>query len=151
MPYRDENGHFISKDEFDRKIASGQTQSNNRLNPRAAQPNAGTESPTESPAESPEDESGAPAYQGGIQQRPAWSSQADHPRTIFVETGRGQSSEVPVGADFAPTINSVAEAAHYGGYYRVFLNGEELVNPEEAPAKIEAGMRIAITSYDKVG
>lgn len=72
-------------------------------------------------------------------------------QSVFVETGRGQTEEVQVGAPFGPTIEHVAEDAHYGGYFRVFLNGEEILDPAEAPATIEAGMRIALTSYDKVG
>jgi len=71
--------------------------------------------------------------------------------SVFVETGRGQTAEVQLGAPFAETIERIADEAHYGGYYRVFLNGEEILNPEEAPTTIESGMRIIITSYDKVG
>lgn len=71
--------------------------------------------------------------------------------SVHIETGRGQTAEVQVGAPFQETIERVANGAHYGGYFRVFLNGEEILNPDEAPATIEAGMRIAITSYDKVG
>ena len=71
--------------------------------------------------------------------------------TVHIETGRGQTAEVQVGSPFGESIERVADEAHYGGYFRVFLNGEEILNPEEAPDKIEAGMRIAITSYDKVG
>ena len=70
---------------------------------------------------------------------------------VHIETGRGQSVEMPVGASFEESINRVAEEAHYGNYFRVFLNGEELLNPEEAPQVIEEGMRIALTTYDKVG
>lgn len=70
---------------------------------------------------------------------------------IHIETGRGQTTEVQAGAPFGETIERVADEAHYGGFFRVFLNGEEILNPEEAPEKIEPGMRIAITSYDKVG
>lgn len=84
--------------------------------------------------------------------QPEWGG-VEQPDTGFVhiETGRGQTSEVPVGAPFQESIERVADETHYGGYFRVFLNGEELINPEEAPEKIEAGMRIALTSYDKVG
>lgn len=71
--------------------------------------------------------------------------------SVYIETGRGQTTEVQVGAPFQETIDRVADEAHYGGYFRVFLNGEELLDPADSPATIEAGMRIAITSYDKVG
>lgn len=71
--------------------------------------------------------------------------------SVHIETGRGQTAEVPVGSPFGETIERIADEAHYGGYFRVFLNGEEVLDPTEAPEKIEAGMRIAITSYDKVG
>ena len=71
--------------------------------------------------------------------------------TVHIETGRGLTAEVQAGAPFQETIERVADEAHYGGYFRVFLNGEEIINPDEAPATIEPGMRLAITSYDKVG
>jgi hypothetical protein len=71
--------------------------------------------------------------------------------SVFIETGRGQTAEVHVGENFAETVERVSNAAHYGGYYRVFLNGDEIINPAEAPEKILSGMRIAITAYDKVG
>lgn len=70
---------------------------------------------------------------------------------VGIDVGRGQRIGVPVGADFVNTVEQVARDAHYGGYYKVFLDGKELVNPDDAPEKIEAGMQIAITSYDKVG
>ena len=71
--------------------------------------------------------------------------------SVYIETGRGQTAEVPAGSPFAGTIEQIAEQAHYGGYFRVFLNGEEILDPAQAPATIEPGMRIAITSYDKAG
>ena len=49
------------------------------------------------------------------------------------------------------TLERLAEDAHYGGYFRIFLNGNEVINPEDSPATVEAGSRIAITAYDKVG
>ena len=123
MPYRDEHGHFISEEE-----AGG----------RGLIPDEPEEMGTGGD-EAPH----APA---------GWADQVAHPdESVFIETGRGQTAEVQVGSPFQPTIEKIAEEAHYGGYFRVFLNGEEVVNPEEAPAAIEAGMRIAVTSYDKVG
>lgn len=80
-----------------------------------------------------------------------WDGVATTGELVFVETGRGQTAEVRVGTPFQEAVEQVANEAHYGGYYRVFLNGEEVLEPEEAPTAIEAGMRIAITSYDKVG
>lgn len=81
-----------------------------------------------------------------------WAPEArEAGESVFVETGRGQAVEVQLGAPFTETIERIAEEAHYGGYFRVFLNGEELVDPEDSPETIEPGMRIAITSYDKVG
>lgn len=71
--------------------------------------------------------------------------------TVEIVTGRGQTKEVPKGAPFGETIEKLADEASYGGYFRVFLNGEELIDPNDAPATIEEGMRIAICSYDKVG
>ena len=72
-------------------------------------------------------------------------------QSVFVETGRGQSVEVPANSPFASTVERLANEAHYGGWFRVFLNGAEVVNPEDSPETIEPGMRVAITSYDKVG
>ena len=69
---------------------------------------------------------------------------------VSIEVGGGRV-EVPVGADFVNTIERVAREHHFGGYFRVFVNSNELVNPDDAPNQIEAGMRIALTSYDKVG
>ena len=71
--------------------------------------------------------------------------------TVGVDVGRGQAVSAAVGADFVNTVEKIARDAHYGGYFRVFVNGSEVVNPGDSPEKIEAGMRIAITSYDKVG
>ena len=71
--------------------------------------------------------------------------------TVGVDVGRGHMVEAAVGADFVNTTETIAREAHYGGFYRVFLDGAEIVEPGDAPEKIEAGMRIAITSYDKVG
>ena len=83
--------------------------------------------------------------------RPAFGREATGGGSVNIETGRGQTAEVQVGAPFQETIERVADEAHYGGYFRVFLNGDELLDPNEAPTVVEAGMRIAITSYDKVG
>jgi hypothetical protein len=83
--------------------------------------------------------------------RPAYGAEARATGSVFIETGRGQAAEVQAGSPFRGAIERIADEAHYGGYFRVFLNGEEVVNPEESPATIEPGMRVAITSYDKVG
>jgi len=130
MPYRDKQGHFISGEEARRR----------GLPPSEAEP-----------VKEPEEE----AEEEGVEVYPppqGWSAQANHPtESVFIDTGRGQTVEVPVGSPFQLTLERIAEEAHYGGYFRVFLNGEEVVNPEEAPTAIEASMRIAVTSYDKVG
>ena len=70
---------------------------------------------------------------------------------VGVDIGRGRSASVNVGADFVNTLEQLARDAHYGGCFKVFLDGKEIINPADAPAKFEAGMRVAITSYDKVG
>lgn len=72
-------------------------------------------------------------------------------KTVPVDVGHGNMVEAKVGADFVNTIEQIARDARYGGYYRVYLNGSEVVNPGDAPAKIEAGSRIGIAPYDKVG
>jgi len=71
--------------------------------------------------------------------------------TVTIETGRGNAVQVPVGANFVQTIERVADQASYGGFFRVYLNGDEIVDPTRSPETIQPGMRIAITSYDKVG
>ena len=83
--------------------------------------------------------------------RPEWAEETRAVQPIYVDTGRGQGVEVQSGSPFATTLERLADEAHYGGYFRVFLNGSEVINPEDAPATIEPGMRIAVTSYDKVG
>jgi len=70
---------------------------------------------------------------------------------VFIETGRGTSVPINVGANFVDTVERIAHQSAYGGYYRVFLNGSEIVEPSDAPQTIEDGMRIVLTPYDKVG
>ena len=70
---------------------------------------------------------------------------------IFVDVGRGQTIQVNAGDPFEATLTRLADEAHYGGFYRVYVNGSEIINPEDSPATIEPGMRLAITAYDKVG
>ena len=72
-------------------------------------------------------------------------------QTVGIDVGRGQVRAVAVGADFVNTVEQFAREANYGGYYKVFLNGHEIVNPSDSPVTITAEHRIAITSYDKVG
>ena len=76
--------------------------------------------------------------------------------TVPIDVGHGQMVEVKAGSDFVNTIEQVARDYNYGGYFKVFLaqNGgdmREIINPADAPDKLQAGMRLAITSYDKVG
>lgn len=124
MTYRDANGHFISKEEAERLNIAGRQ-------------------------ESPEIEAEAEAE---LQAKTGWQNPNARPnQTVFIETGRNNSVEVPVGSPFQPTIERLAEDAHYGGYFRVYVNGTEVVNPEESPATVEADARISITSFDKVG
>ena len=76
---------------------------------------------------------------------------------VMVETGRNKAVPAPVGANLDDTIDQIAERANYGGDYRVFINGSEILNATEYPRDIDgnqviqAGMRIAITAYDKPG
>ena len=81
-----------------------------------------------------------------------WAARrGDIPQPVFVDTGRGAPVEVTAGSPFEETIERLQEGAHYGGYFRVFLNGCELLEATDAPPTIEPGMRVAITPYDKVG
>ena len=70
---------------------------------------------------------------------------------IKVETGRGEAVDVAAGSPFVETIHRIAVQANYGRFFRVFLNGVELLDTADAPQLIEPGMRIAVTPYDKVG
>ena len=87
----------------------------------------------------------------GNEEQAFGTGQQEKQQPIYVDTGRGHTEEVQPGAAFEETVECLAEKAHYGGYFRVFLNGSEVINKEDAPQTIEGGMRIAITSYDKVG
>ncbi len=91
--------------------------------------------------------------EGGEQEHPrGWSEeQRGQTQPIHVDTGRGNTQEVSPGSLFASTLERLADEAHYGGYFRVFLNGSEVINPQDSPETIEPGMRVCITSYDKVG
>ena len=82
--------------------------------------------------------------------QPGWVGTTEAAQ-VMVETGRGNAVGVAAGAPFRDTVEQIAHQANYGGYFRVFLNGDEIINPIESPTTIEAGMRIAVTSYDKVG
>ena len=76
---------------------------------------------------------------------------ASESEPIYVETGRGQSVPVNPGEPFTATIERIADEAHYGGYFRVHLNGEEILEPGEAPETFQPGMRVNVSPYDKVG
>jgi len=124
MTHRDEHGHFISDEEAERRGLMDEDQ-------------PATEEETE------EEEGEAPRE---------WAEeQRATEQPIIVDTGRGQTVEVQPGAPFVATLERLANEAHYGGYFRIFLNGSEVINPEDSPETIEPGMRLAITSYDKVG
>jgi len=126
--YRDEHGHFISEEE------------------------ARERGLIEEEAEEAEEEEEEEEEEDMDTIRTRIHDQATRPTgTVFVDVGRGEPVEVLVGTPFVETLDRLAEQAHYGGDYRVFLNGSEVLYVEEAPATIEAGMRLAITSYDKPG
>ena len=134
MPYRDENGHYISEEEARRR----------GLIPVKVDEEGEPEDEPEEEEDTEDTTDTTPV--------PRWTDQAQRQTgTIFVDVGRGEPVEVQVGAPFRSTVEALSDQAHYGGYYRVFLNGSEVINPEDAPATIEPGMRIAITAYDKVG
>jgi len=125
MPYRDEHGRFIPEEEARERglILGGEPQ-------------------VDPGEEEPEWE--------GLEQHD-WAEQTRDQQPIYVDTGRGQATEVAAGSPFVPTLERLAEEHNYGGYYRIFLNGHEIVDPTDSPPTIGPGMRIAITSYDKVG
>ncbi len=132
MPYRDDHGHFISEEEAREKgLMVGEV-------------DVGEE-------EVEEEDTGQDTYEPEPVRTPIHDQATRPTGSVFVDVGRGEPVEVTVGAPFVPTLDRLAEQAHYGGDYRVFLNGSEVLYIEEAPATIEAGMRLAITSYDKPG
>jgi hypothetical protein len=137
MTHRDQNGHFISDVEWA------------RMHPeegRGDTPEVGHMENPDGEDFDEEDAPEAPSPTGfGVEARNMEGG------TVFVDTGRGNTTEVAIGSPFVSTLERLANEAHYGGYFRIFLNGREVVNPEDSPANIEKGMRIAITSYDKVG
>lgn len=80
-----------------------------------------------------------------------WAEDRQPEAVVHVETGRGNAVDVPVGSPFIDTIYRIAEDVHYGGDFRVYLNGSLLLDEADAPETVEAGMRIALTPYDKPG
>ncbi len=129
MSYRDEHGPFINEEEARKMGLAGDIVEEAEEEPDDWEPT----SEPETPRTSIHDQAARPAG------------------SVFVDVGRGDPVEVPTGSPFVPTLDRLAEQAHYGGDYRVFVNGSEVLYIEEAPATIEAGMRVAITSYDKPG
>ena len=87
----------------------------------------------------------------GEEQPRGWADGRTQGQPIFVHLDRGEPVQVAPGSPFIETLEELAEQAHYGGWFRVFVNGSEVINPEDAPATIEPGMRVAIAAYDKVG
>jgi len=128
MPYRDEHGHFINEEEararglIDEEEGKGE----------------------EGELEDVGEEESTP-------RTPLAARATRQAGSVFVDVGRGDPIEVQTGSPFIETLDRLAGLAHYGGDYRVFLNGSEILYIEEAPATIEDGMRLAITSYDKPG
>jgi hypothetical protein len=122
MPtYRDSHGHFCSREVAERE----ETLPEEELEGEVDETNYGEET------------FGAESRGGDL---------------VPVDIGRGgQIVNVRAGSPFVETLERLADQANYGGYYKVYLNGSEVINPLDAPATIESGMRIAITSYDKVG
>ena len=80
-----------------------------------------------------------------------------HAGHVFVETGRGNAVEVNIGADVESTLDNIADQCNYGGDYRVFLNANEILDPNEIPTDehgnkaFQAGQRWSLTAYDKPG
>lgn len=140
MVYKDAKGHFISKAEAERLGIAG-------VEEDATAPVVIRGDAPETPV-TPEE----PGIQFDVN-RPAWAGNAPRQpaRSVFIDTGRGQTAEVHVGDAFQPTIERLADEAHYGGFFRVFLNGTEIEEPGQAPETILEGQRISITAYDKVG
>jgi len=122
MPYRDEHGHFINEEEA---RARGLIDK--------------------------EEEEGDVGEEESTPRTPFAARATRQAGSVFVDVGRGDPIEVQTGSPFVETLDRLAGLAHYGGDYRVFLNGSEILYIEEAPATIEDGMRLAITSYDKPG
>ena len=83
---------------------------------------------------------------------PTWgANRQQDQQVVHISTSRGTVFPVNVGENFFEAIERVSDEALYDGAYCVFLNGTELEDPEDAPELIEAGQRIALTAFDKVG
>lgn len=134
MPYRDEQGHFISEAEARRRglIPQGQEVIQH----------------VDAPVEVGEDEDEEEEFSDEQGRFGRGQRTVD---TVMVDTGRNNVVPIPVGSPFTETIERLADQANYGGYFRVFRNGSEILDPADAPEVFQAGDRIAITSYDKVG
>jgi hypothetical protein len=129
MPYRDSQGHFISEAEARSRGLIPPANAAGEVLPEVVEIPATATSPA---------------------QHLTWVNE-NQGEIIFIDTGRGQAVEAHVGENFEAAVNRAAEQVHYGGYFKVFLNGSEVVNPSEAPQTVQPGQRIAITAYDKVG
>jgi len=128
MPYRDEHGHFINEEEARARGLIDEEE----------------DEEDEGELEDVGEEESTP-------RTPLTARATRQAGSVFVDVGRGDPIEVQTGSPFVETLDRLAGLAHYGGDYRVFLNGSEILYIEEAPATIEDGMRLAITSYDKPG
>ena len=79
-----------------------------------------------------------------------WGAAQAPTEDVHIQTATGASIPVPAGSPFAETLDRVGNDL-YHGYFRVFLNGQEILEEKDAPSVIEPGMRIVLTPYDKVG
>ena len=58
---------------------------------------------------------------------------------------------VPAGTPFREAVIEAAIAQGYTGAVRVYLNGVELVNPNDAPEVLAPGDAVTTTPFDKAG
>ena len=79
------------------------------------------------------------------------AAEQNNPDYVAVDTGGRIAVRIAVGSNFAEEVQRVANEANFGGFYKVYLNDSELEHIEDAPEKVEPGMRIAIAPYDKAG
>ncbi len=139
MAYRDKNGHFIPEDEARRQGL--------------------TDEPDQGIVEgefTEEEDAGETMEDRGVAVTTPIFGAAARARTqeagiVYVVTDKGQSVEAHAGDPFVPTIERIADEAHYGGDFRVFLNGNEILEQGASPGTIQLGQRIRIVAYDKPG
>jgi hypothetical protein len=89
----------------------------------------------------------------------SWSDADERDNSLYDEDERedgtfieinGARIEVEPGTSFGSRIVAAARDAGYGKF-RVFLNGNEITDPKDAPEIFNEGDYVAVTAYDVAG